>query len=614
MSAPSSHAHPEHELVAGRYLVGHTIGRGGMGKVVHAKHVDLKQEVAIKYLRTSYRSGGESAAKRFCQEALTYASINHPNIVKLLDFERTSHGELRMVLEYVKGETLGSFLRRHGQCHPMFAIEITTQIAQGLSAAHARSIIHRDLKPDNIMLCPVTRTRRHYHVKLLDFGIAKNLHYEGERYTAAGTVCGTPDYMSPEQARGMDIDVRSDVYSLGVLFFEMLAGRLPYIATGKHEVMSAHCFTPIPMVSDFSDYPIPVSVEDVLQRCLAKNPRDRFQTVEELIDALDFVAEREYDQVSAVKYNALTPEGEQLRFRQHPARQLDAKDFESSIDIDALSLSDEALVIPDQPQLKPHAQANLPLSVLVNSDLSSAEQADPGLDKVRVPPKESVSSQQASGSIDDFRVEGVRMMSLRAWFSSMIQDMQQINQESYGTVVSGIGFILLVLTVTSTYLQPQSVAPHQEISHHVEQDVSSHESEQRENVPSVGPSTAASGHRASVALPMRSTPEVDTDAALIAKREQSKRIQSTIRRAERLFTQGKLEQSLDLVAPYTSEERAAHLVKKIRLLKSYLKRAKSLSCVRFLKVSEAHVDIAGHPLVKAQKKRCQRATPPRSLR
>jgi serine/threonine protein kinase len=284
------------ELIAGRYKANRLIGKGGMGKVFLGEHIELGQEVAIKCLR-SHSKENENSVRRFCLEASTYASINHPNLVKLHEFERTTRGDLRMILEYVRGETLGVILHKYKALHPLFAIDVTTQIAQGLAAAHEKNIVHRDLKPDNIMLSPLTKDRRHYHVKLLDFGIAKQLYREQDNnLTAMGMVCGTPDYMSPEQACGHPVAKQSDIYSLGVVFFEMLTGRLPYIGDNKRHVMQAHCSNPIPFIAKYSPYKIPQALEDIMQRCLAKNAQDRYQSLDDLIQALDHLVLAEYDQ------------------------------------------------------------------------------------------------------------------------------------------------------------------------------------------------------------------------------------------------------------------------------------------------------------------------------
>ncbi len=641
MSSKPSHKFNQQELVAGRYMTSHVIGKGGMGKVVYGKHVDLQQEVAIKYLRTSSRSGSESASKRFCQEALTYASINHPNIVKLLDFERTQHGELRMVLEYVKGETLGSFLRRTGQCHPMFAIDVIIQMAQGLSAAHAKSIIHRDLKPDNIMLSPLTKSRRHYHVKLLDFGIAKNLHHEGERYTAAGTVCGTPDYMSPEQARGLDIDTRSDIYSLGVLIFEMLAGRLPYVATGKQKVMTAHCWTPIPLVSDFSTYPIPTVLEDLIQCCLAKNAADRFQSVEELIKALEVVAEREYDQVSPTKFNALTPTGERIRFNQHPARDLDRLQQGSSVDLPVTpsiaeldQLRDGAFSITDQGQEASQGEPpalikdahQVPIAVLVN-DVSTQR---PAIEEPSASQLERQSTAKSSDPNDDrhlsakdFQIKGLEKMSFKAWTESVWHDFIDHAEGGNPKMLMGaIGFTLLIVFSISISLQPSSPMPgHQ--GHSAEftsRAILPSEVAEAESASESAPSDLSFLAKTRLKGSVSPDKQSDKEPIRLLIQQQQERNQRALydrlyQQASRSYDNGELQQVIDYLAPHRQVARFSALLNQVELLKGFLKRAKKTSCSRFIddEVSNIHIEIIEHPLVQARIKRCKKVLPPDTL-
>ncbi|MAD60045.1 MAG: hypothetical protein CMH49_00845 [Myxococcales bacterium] len=649
MSSKPSKKYGQHELVAGRYLTSHVIGKGGMGKVVYGKHVDLQQEVAIKYLRINPRSGGENASKRFCQEALTYASVNHPNVVKLLDFERTQHGELRMVLEYVKGETLGTFLRRTGQCHPLFAIDITIQIAQGLSAAHAKSIIHRDLKPDNIMLSPLTKSRRHYHVKLLDFGIAKNLHHEGERYTAAGTVCGTPDYMSPEQARGLDIDTRSDIYSLGILLFEMLAGRLPYVATGKQKVMSAHCYTPIPMVSNHSTYPVPTVLEDLLQCCLAKNANDRFQSVEDLIRALEHVAEREYDQVSPTKFNALTPTGELIRFNQHPARDLDLLQQGSSIDLpinpsiaefDRLKAQkltgteaeelDEVYSVGAQVKAQEpsnHASQQLPLSVIVNDaqSIKVTDESKPVMSSRK--DKLLIDSPQASKK--DFQIKGVSPKSMNVWLKSMWSDFNKyIELGNPQHMIVAMGTTLAIVFAISIGLQPKPIqSQNYDASTYTEQarveslgaDLQRSQEVANIEIDAVKESQKGMSARTSPFDSIAQTQVSPSKVEILAQKEQSKRkLNLLLENATDNYRRGRLKAVKEALAPYhRSQDHPVikDLMSNVGLLQAFLAKSSKTSCTRFMKeqLANIHPGIIDHPLVKERVNHCKRVTPPDTL-
>lgn len=632
MSSKPSQKYAQQELVAGRYMTSHVIGKGGMGKVVYGKHVDLQQEVAIKYLRTTSRSGGESASKRFCQEALTYASINHPNIVKLLDFERTKHGELRMVLEYVKGETLGTFLRRTGQCHPMFAIDVIIQIAQGLSAAHAKSIIHRDLKPDNIMLSPLTKSRRHYHVKLLDFGIAKNLHHEGERYTAAGTVCGTPDYMSPEQARGLDIDTRSDIYSLGVLLFEMLAGRLPYVATGKQKVMTAHCWTPIPLTSDFSSYPIPTVLEDLVQCCLAKNAADRFQSVEELIKALEVVAEREYDQVSPTKFNALTPTGERIRFNQHPARDLDRLQQASSVDLPVTpsiaeldQIRDEAFSISEHQVSKVGGSARshhhqIPISVLVNDISTQRPQVEEPtaaqLEEIKAAQEEAKAA-EPQVSARDFHINGLERMSLSTWGKSIWRDFIDYAEGSSPKVLMGsIGFTLLVVFAISISLQQPTPYPSSSYSRAEfvqNTKIESQPTTEQQATTDKMVTLAETSIRSGLSPEKEQGAEALKQLALIGHEKELE--DKLYRKALSKFEKGELQAVIDLLSPYANKAKFNSLLNNVELLRSFIKRAESTPCSRFIEdeKEEIHIEIVNHPIVVNRIEHCKKVLPPDTL-
>ena len=177
------------------------------------------QDVAIKVLHERH-TGDEKLARRFEKEALTYGRVSHPNLVGLHDFGTTPDGMFFMALEYCPGQPLSTLLREKGQFSWRAATDIVMQVAQGLGAAHDCGVVHRDLKPENILMTEIRPNR--YHVRLLDFGIAKREDEDGPRLTQAGMVFGTPEYMSPEQARGKAVDKRSDIYALGTLFYELI--------------------------------------------------------------------------------------------------------------------------------------------------------------------------------------------------------------------------------------------------------------------------------------------------------------------------------------------------------------------------------------------------------
>ncbi|MCB9545779.1 MAG: serine/threonine protein kinase [Myxococcales bacterium] len=269
--------------VAGRYRIDRRIGVGGMGTVYLGTHVRVGQRVAVKVLHERY-AGDRALTQRFENEALTYARVSHPNLVALHDFGRTPDGCYFMVLEYCPGTALARLVRRHERLDPTLVVEVIIQVAQGLGAAHAAGIVHRDLKPENVMLVEAGPGR--YHVKLLDFGIAKRLDDDGPRLTQAGMVFGTPEYMAPEQARGERVDGRSDIYALGCLLYELLTGDPPFVGSNKLQVMHRQASEkPRPPSEGVAG--IPPALEAITLKCLEKRPADRFSSTDEFIAALE---------------------------------------------------------------------------------------------------------------------------------------------------------------------------------------------------------------------------------------------------------------------------------------------------------------------------------------
>jgi serine/threonine protein kinase len=260
-------------VLSDRYRIDARIGAGGMGLVYKATHLLIGRTLAIKVLRRRYAEQDE-VAKRFALEARVASSVKHMNVVDLLDYGTTPLGSPFYVMEFLDGRSLARELVRNGPLEPARAMDIACQIARGLSAAHQAGVIHRDLKPDNVYLVAADQHGPEL-VKILDFGIA---HVAGRktRLTAAGAVVGTPEYMSPEQARGSDLDGRSDLYALGVVLFELLTGKVPLSAESTVGTLTKQVFELAPRLRDrdprFAAFP---SVEAALGRLLAKNRDER---------------------------------------------------------------------------------------------------------------------------------------------------------------------------------------------------------------------------------------------------------------------------------------------------------------------------------------------------
>ncbi len=264
------------ETLRGTYRVLSVLDQGGMGLVFEAEHVRLRRRVAVKVLARHLASDAQALA-RFNREAEIISQLEHPNIVRILDFDTTEQGEPYIVMELLKGESLSDRLEREG-CLPIVdAARIAQQVASGLFAAHQASIVHRDLKPANIFLTEMSG--QGLLVKLLDFGISKRVGV-GHALTGEFDVLGTPDYMAPEQALGKtaSVDHRGDQYALAVIAFEMLAGQTPFPGTDLMEVLRQVVSVEAPPVERFAPH-VPASVGLVLKRGLAKDLNARYAHV-----------------------------------------------------------------------------------------------------------------------------------------------------------------------------------------------------------------------------------------------------------------------------------------------------------------------------------------------
>jgi len=275
------------KIVADRYLVERLLGLGSMGIVYRCRHTVLDKTVALKIIRQDLAQDDETVG-RFMTEAKAASAIGSTHIVEVLDFGRLPDGATYIVMEYLEGITLGEAIDRDGGLSLGDALEIGCQVAQALAAAHAIGIVHRDLKPDNIFLL---QTDTGWFVKILDFGIAKVMH-GGQKLTAVGSVIGTPHYMSPEQATGARTDVGTDIYSLGVMLYEMACGRVPFDAENPLAVISMQVTEePQPLRKRMpAGKVLPVGLEAVIHKCLAKDPMDRFASMDDVRAALERIA------------------------------------------------------------------------------------------------------------------------------------------------------------------------------------------------------------------------------------------------------------------------------------------------------------------------------------
>jgi serine/threonine protein kinase/Tfp pilus assembly protein PilF len=261
----------------GAYRIVEKLGQGGMATVYKAYHPALDRYVAIKVMHPAFMEDPNFLA-RFQREARIVAKLDHPHIIPIYDFAE-HNGHPYLVMRFIEGETLKARIER-GPLESQEIMRITRAVGEALTYAHGQGVLHRDIKPSNILLTPDGG------VYLTDFGLAR-MAEAGESTLSRDMMLGTPQYISPEQAKGMrNLDARTDIYSLGVVLYELLVGRVPFTADTPYAIVHDHIFTPLPMPRELNP-DLPKDLERTLLKALAKNPDDRFQSVDELVTALE---------------------------------------------------------------------------------------------------------------------------------------------------------------------------------------------------------------------------------------------------------------------------------------------------------------------------------------
>ena len=292
-------------IIADRYLVLSKLGEGGMGQVYLAEHVKMGRKSAVKVMNPGTVNDAD-AISRFNREAANASRISHQHAAQVYDFGETPDGLIYLAMEYVEGEPLTDILARDGALPPERAGEIVRQTAEALAVAHDMGIVHRDLKPDNIM---ITKSRDGSDlVKVVDFGIAKAMNVEAQMVTRTGLVVGTPEYMSPEQIAGDPLDGRSDIYSLGLVAFNILTGRLPFLSkTAQESVIMRLTEPPRRLAEIRPEVPWSPAVQAVMDRALQRDANLRYALASEFGRALS-AAVRE--QPTAFPVQSTRPDGE----------------------------------------------------------------------------------------------------------------------------------------------------------------------------------------------------------------------------------------------------------------------------------------------------------------
>ncbi len=272
------------DIIGGKYRIISTLGGGSMGTVYSAENINMSKPVAIKVLHADVAQKLEYR-QRFMREARSAASLEHSNICTIMDFDSTEDGDAYIVMEMLTGEVLTKRMERVGAFTPFAAVRVIRQLVGALSCAHQGGVVHRDVKPDNIFL--IQREGVDDFVKLIDFGIAHIEMHEGDlkTLTKAGQIYGTPKYISPEQALGDPVDYRADLYAVGVIFYELLVGRAPFVGKNYIDLLNKQVNEPAPHLP--ATFPQAQKFDEIIQKLLEKDPDNRYSSALEILPILD---------------------------------------------------------------------------------------------------------------------------------------------------------------------------------------------------------------------------------------------------------------------------------------------------------------------------------------
>ena len=318
-------------IFLGRYEAVKLLGEGGMGRVYLAKQTDLGRQVVVKVMH-DHIAADPKFRERFQRETLLMARFQHPNVVTLFDASLSDPQGPCIVMEYIRGVTLDTLLHRNNRLSPARVGRLLGQLCEALQAAHQEGIVHRDLKPANLMV--VDPDTPYEKVKVMDFGLAKMVDVNPMAYqkkptdTGMDFAVGTPGYISPEQVRGEEIDHRSDLYSVGVILFELLTGRLPFTGDETMDVLLAHATEPPPTFASLGASSwVPPAIEAVVQSCLAKNPADRPASARDLAEQYEKALISEEQPADGLA----EPEGDTIRTESAPAQPTPPEPFDPHV-------------------------------------------------------------------------------------------------------------------------------------------------------------------------------------------------------------------------------------------------------------------------------------------